>query len=60
MVQLCMPDRVLHLAMMNFPPCWVGVAGVGGLLPGKFSVTRLPSLCCAICLGSIGFSTTRL
>ena len=44
MVQLCMPDRVPNLAMMNFPPCWVGggVAGVGGLLPGKFSVTRLP------------------
>ena len=31
MVKLCMPDRVLNLAMMNFPPCWGVGGGVGGL-----------------------------
>ena len=29
MVQLCMTDRVLNLAMMNFPPCWVWGVCVG-------------------------------
>ena len=41
--QVLVSDRVLNLAMMNFPLCWRGgVCGRGWKITGKFSVTRHP------------------